>query len=93
MANVFIVDNDSDIAELSKELFESAGHQIRVGHTGAGPLPDCLLLEATADAPQYRSVVKGCLPRLLVALVAIAKDTEIGERGGELQRVPVGEGG
>ena len=54
MANVLIVDDDLDIAELSKQVLESAGHQIRVGHSGeeglksldgAPPLPDCLLLD------------------------------------------------
>lgn len=53
MANVLIVDDDLDIAELSKELLESAGYHIRIAHTGeeglaslsAAPLPDCLLLD------------------------------------------------
>jgi FixJ family two-component response regulator len=53
MANVLIVDDDFDIAEASKELLESAGHQIGVGHSGeeglaslsGAALPDCLLLD------------------------------------------------
>jgi len=53
MANVLIVDDDVDIADGSRELLESAGHQTRVGHNGeeglaslsAGPLPDCVLLD------------------------------------------------
>ena len=53
MAHVLIVDDDLDIAELSKELLESAGHKIRVGHNGEegllslsrAPLPDCVLLD------------------------------------------------
>jgi FixJ family two-component response regulator len=53
MANILIVDDDFDTVELSKELLESAGHKIRVGHNGkeglkslsSGPLPDCLLLD------------------------------------------------
>jgi CheY-like chemotaxis protein len=34
MANILIVDDDYDIAEASKELLESAGHRVRVGHSG-----------------------------------------------------------
>jgi CheY-like chemotaxis protein len=53
MANVLIVDDDLDIADASKELLESAGHHIRIAHTGeeglaslsAAPLPDCVLLD------------------------------------------------
>jgi FixJ family two-component response regulator len=53
MANVLIVDDDFDMVAASKELLESAGHQIRVGHSGreglsslsGAPLPDCLLLD------------------------------------------------
>ena len=53
MAHVLIVDDDLDIAELSKELLESAGHLIRIGHNGEeglaslshAPLPDCVLLD------------------------------------------------
>jgi CheY-like chemotaxis protein len=53
MAYVLIVDDDRDIADASGELLESAGHQIRIAHTGqqglaslgAAPLPDCLLLD------------------------------------------------
>ncbi len=53
MANVLIVDDDVDVAELSKTLLESGGHRIRVAHTGqeglkslaAWPLPDCLVLD------------------------------------------------
>lgn len=53
MANVLIVDDDYDMAEASKELLESAGHRVRVGHGGqdglvslsAAPLPDCVLLD------------------------------------------------
>jgi CheY-like chemotaxis protein len=53
MANVLIVDDDLDIAELSKELLESAGHFVHVEHNGqeglislsSGKLPDCVLLD------------------------------------------------
>jgi CheY-like chemotaxis protein len=53
MANVLIVDDDLDIADVSRELLESAGHRIRIGHNGreglaslsAGPLPDCVVLD------------------------------------------------
>jgi CheY-like chemotaxis protein len=53
MANVLIVDDDLEVAELSKQILESEGHHIRVGHTGeeglrsldGAPLPDCLLLD------------------------------------------------
>lgn len=53
MANVLIVDDDCDLAETSRELLESVGHEARVGHSGAEglaclsrpPLPDCVLLD------------------------------------------------
>lgn len=53
MANVLIVDDDLDTMDLSRELLESAGHQVRTGNTGkeglrslgAGPLPDCVVLD------------------------------------------------
>jgi CheY-like chemotaxis protein len=53
MANVLIVDDDVDLAEVSKDLLESAGHTICVAHNGeeglatlsAAPLPDCVLLD------------------------------------------------
>ena len=53
MASVLIVDDDSDLVEVSTELLESAGHRIHTGYNGeeglksldAGPLPDCVLLD------------------------------------------------
>lgn len=53
MAHVLIVDDDLDIADLSKDLLESAGHRIHIGHNGEeglrslshAPLPDCVLLD------------------------------------------------
>jgi FixJ family two-component response regulator len=53
MANVLIVDDDSDTVECSRELLESVGHKIQTGYNGedglksldAGPLPDCILLD------------------------------------------------
>lgn len=53
MANVLIVDDDSDTVEISQELLESAGHTVQTGRNGAEglhslrtkPLPDCLLLD------------------------------------------------
>src|SRR5580693_3404435 len=53
MANVLIVDNDLDFAAASRELLESVGHHIRIGHNGeeglaslsVSPLPDCVLLD------------------------------------------------
>jgi CheY-like chemotaxis protein len=53
MASVLIVDDQSDIVEISTELLESAGHRVRSGRNGeeglksldAGPLPDCVLLD------------------------------------------------
>jgi FixJ family two-component response regulator len=53
MANVLIVDDDSDTVEATTQLLESAGHRIRTGYNGedglksmdAGPLPDCVLLD------------------------------------------------
>jgi CheY-like chemotaxis protein len=58
LASILIVDDDFDIAEASRELLESAGHSVRVGHNGeeglaslAGTaLPDCLLLDV--DMPR-----------------------------------------
>jgi CheY-like chemotaxis protein len=53
MANVLIVDDNSDTVELSTELLKSAGHRIQTGYNGeeglksldAGPLPDCVVLD------------------------------------------------
>jgi FixJ family two-component response regulator len=53
MANVLIVDDSSDTVEITTELLESAGHQVRTGRNGedglksldAGPLPDCIVLD------------------------------------------------
>lgn len=53
MAHILVVDDDLDTVELSRELLESAGHQVRAAHTGIGglaslraaPLPDCLVLD------------------------------------------------
>ena len=53
MANVLIVDDDSDTVELSAELLESAGHQVTTGRNGedglkslaSGLLPDCVVLD------------------------------------------------
>jgi CheY-like chemotaxis protein len=53
MASILIVDDDLDTADVSKELLESAGYRIRVGHNGEegmaslsrAPLPDCVLLD------------------------------------------------
>ena len=53
MASILIVDDDSDMVEVSTELLESAGHRIQTGYNGqqglksldAGPLPDCVLLD------------------------------------------------
>ena len=53
MANVLIVDDNSDTVELSTALLELAGHRITKGRNGeeglkcldAGPLPDCVLLD------------------------------------------------
>jgi FixJ family two-component response regulator len=53
MANVLIVDDDSDILDLCGDLLESAGHQVKRGHNGeqglkcldAGPLPECVVLD------------------------------------------------
>ena len=53
MANVLIVDDDSDMVDVCVDLLESAGHRVRRGQNGeeglksldAGPLPDCLVLD------------------------------------------------
>jgi len=53
MANVLIVDDNTDAVELSTVLLELAGHRVRNGRNGAeglkslhaGPLPDCVLLD------------------------------------------------
>jgi response regulator RpfG family c-di-GMP phosphodiesterase len=34
MANVLIVDDDSDTVECSRELLESVGHKIQAGYNG-----------------------------------------------------------
>jgi FixJ family two-component response regulator len=53
MANLLIVDDDLEMADASRQLLESVGHRIRVGHNGeeglaslsTAPLPECLLLD------------------------------------------------
>jgi CheY-like chemotaxis protein len=53
MANILIVDDDSEIVECSRELLESSGHRVQTGRNGeeglaclcAGQLPDCVLLD------------------------------------------------
>src|ERR1041385_7239825 len=53
MANVLIVDDNIDVADVLSVLLESAGHNVRVAHGGeeglallsAESLPDCLLLD------------------------------------------------
>ncbi|HEX7670948.1 MAG TPA: response regulator [Polyangiaceae bacterium] len=53
MASILIVDDDLDVADLSKELLESAGHHVSIAYSGseglaslsAAPFPDCVLLD------------------------------------------------
>jgi len=53
MANILIVDDDSDTVEVSTELLESSGHRVQTGYNGKqglkslgeGKLPDCVLLD------------------------------------------------
>jgi CheY-like chemotaxis protein len=53
MANVLIVDDDSDTVEVCTELLESYGHRVQTGYNGEeglkslgeGKLPDCVLLD------------------------------------------------
>jgi CheY-like chemotaxis protein len=53
MANVLIVDDNSDTVELSADFLESAGHRVTKGRNGeeglksllAAPLPDCVVLD------------------------------------------------
>ena len=53
MANILIVDDDLDIAEIFGELLESEGHQVRSARTGqegldmlrVAPLPSVLVLD------------------------------------------------
>jgi CheY-like chemotaxis protein len=53
MSNVLIVDDSADAVQVTTELLESAGHRVRKGYNGeeglkslgAGPLPDCVLLD------------------------------------------------
>jgi CheY-like chemotaxis protein len=63
MANVLIVDDDSDTVVLSTKLLESAGHRVQSGCNGQeglkalseGPLPDCVLLDVempVLDGPE-----------------------------------------
>jgi FixJ family two-component response regulator len=57
MATVLIVDDNADTVEAL--LLESAGHQIQTGYNGAeglksrgaGPLPDCVLLDVDMPVP------------------------------------------
>jgi two-component system OmpR family response regulator len=58
MANILIVDDDADIAELSSEIFVAAGHVTKTRANGeegltslhSGPLPDCILLDVEMPA-------------------------------------------
>jgi CheY-like chemotaxis protein len=53
MANVLIVDDDSDLVEISTELLALSGHRVQTGYNGEeglkslgkGKLPDCVLLD------------------------------------------------
>lgn len=53
MANVLIVDDDSDTVEASTHLLEASGHRVQTGYNGEeglkslgeGKLPDCVLLD------------------------------------------------
>jgi CheY-like chemotaxis protein len=53
MANVLIVDDDSDTVEVCTDLLESSGHRVQTGYNGEeglkslgeGKLPDCVLLD------------------------------------------------
>ena len=53
MANVLIVDDDSETVEISTELLKSSGHRVQIGYNGEeglkslgeGKLPDCVLLD------------------------------------------------
>ena len=53
MANVLIVDDDSDTLSASTELLESSGHRVQTAlngeeglkSLGVGQLPDCVLLD------------------------------------------------
>jgi FixJ family two-component response regulator len=53
MANVLIVDDDSETLEASTDLLESSGHRVKTGYNGEeglkslseGQLPDCVLLD------------------------------------------------
>lgn len=72
MASVLIVDDQSDIVELSTELLESAGHRVQTGRNGeeglrslaAGPLRDCVLLDV--DMPVLRLSGPGMAHRMLL---------------------------
>ena len=63
MANILIVDDDLDIAELSSDLLKAAGHLTQTRSNGeeglesleARPFPDCVLLDVdmpTLNGPQ-----------------------------------------
>ncbi len=53
MANVLIVDDDSDTVECSTHLLELSGHRVQTGYNGkeglrslaVGKLPECVLLD------------------------------------------------
>ncbi len=63
MANVLIVDDDSDTVELSTELLESSGHRVQTGYNGdeglkslaGGKLPDCVVLDVDGSGKSGRS--------------------------------------
>jgi CheY-like chemotaxis protein len=66
MANVLIVDDDCDTAEMSKELLEVAGHRVHIEPGGAeglaslrkSPLPDCVLLDVDMPVLNGPAVVR-----------------------------------
>ena len=87
MAHVLIVDDDLDIADLSRELLEAAGYRTRIAHTGeeglaclsAERLPDCVLLDVdmpVLDGPgmAHRMLVHNAGQESVPILLVSARD-------------------
>ncbi len=97
MANVLIVDDNSDTLELCTELLESAGHHVRTGRNGEegmlsldrAPLPDCILLDVempvlSGPGMAHRMLLRDAGSEDIPILLVSARDdlSEIAERIG-----------
>jgi CheY-like chemotaxis protein len=69
MAHILVVDDNVDTVELSTELLESAGHRVLTGYNGeeglkslgAGPLPDCVVLDVDMPVLSGPEMARGML--------------------------------